>query len=548
MRVRLQHKSKLDNYTESGMVDVVDGWRERNVWYPGRSVRYALKEVTTAQSSAERTEVSRGHSSQKKVKDRINRSLEYDPERRNEQMGTENKESCSQRDSAERKGYVRAHRSFNRIWKERDSAEPDILGKILDRDNLNRAYKRVKTNKGAPGVDGMTIEEAFQWLKEHNHELTEQIRRGHYTPSPVRRVEIPKPDGGVRKLGIPTVIDRIIQQAMSQQLIPIYEPKFSDGSYGYRPGRSAKDAVQKIKEYAEQGYTRAVVLDLSKYFDTLNHELLVNILRRDVKDERVIQMIKRYLKSGVMEKGVVVKTEEGSPQGGNLSPLLANIYLNEFDQEFSRRGVPCIRYADDIVLLAKSERASERLLESSTKYLEGTLKLKVNREKSRTVSVFAIRNFKYLGFCFGKNGKGIYIRVHGKSWKKVKGNLRRLTSRSKCGSIVKAMKRIEVYMRGWLNYYSIADMKNNMEALNGWLYRRIRMCIWKQWKLPRTRVRKLIGLGVDSHYAATIANDRKGYWFNAGNKAVNWALNKERLISWGYYDLATAYQSMHINY
>ena len=547
MRVRLLSKSKPNNYTESCVINKADGWRGRNVWYPGRSVRYAPKGVTTVQSSAERTEVSRGHSS-REVKDRINRSLEYDPERRNEHMGTENKESCSQRDSAERKGYVRAHRSFNRIWKERDSAELDILGKILNKDNLNRAYKRVKANKGAPGVDGMTVEEAFEWLKEHNHELIERIRKGHYSPSPVRRVEIPKPDGGIRKLGIPTVIDRIIQQAMTQQLIPIYEPKFSDGSFGYRPGRSAKDAVQRIKEYAEQGYTRAVVLDLSKYFDTLNHELLVNILRRDIKDERVIQMIKRYLRSGVMENGVVVETEEGSPQGGNLSPLLANIYLNEFDQEFNKRGVPCIRYADDIVLLAKSERASERLLESSTKFLEGTLKLKVNREKSRTVSVFAIRNFKYLGFCFGRNGKGIYVRVHGKSWKKAKDKLRMLTSRSRCGSVVKTMERIKEYMRGWMNYYSMADMKSNIESLNGWLYRRIRMCIWKQWKLPRTRMRKLIGLGVASHYAATIAYDRKGYWFNAGNKAVNWALSKERLINWGFYDLTTAYQSMHINY
>ena len=360
-------------------------------------------------------------------------------------MDAENIESCSQRDSAERKGYVRAHRSFNRIWKERDSAEPDILGKILNKDNLNRAYKRVKANKGAPGIDGMTIEQALPWLKEHNHELTERIRKGHYTPSPVRRVEIPKPDGGVRKLGIPTVVDRIIQQAITQQLMPIFEPLFSDGSYGYRPGRSAKDAIRKIKEYAEDGYTRAVVLDLSKYFDTLNHEQLINILRRNVKDERVIQMIKRYLKSGVMENGVVMETEEGSPQGGNISPLLANIYLNEFDQEFSKRGVPCIRYADDIVLLAKSERASERLLESSTKYLEGTLKLKVNREKSRTVSVFAIRNFKYLGFCLGKNGKGIYIRVHAKPWKKAKDKPRKLTSLSRCGSIVGAMKRIEVF-------------------------------------------------------------------------------------------------------
>lgn len=303
-------------------------------------------------------------------------------------MIAENKDSCSQRDSAERKGYVRAHRSFNRIWKERDSAEPDILGKILDKGNLNRAYKRVKANKA------------------------------------------------------------------------IYEPLFSDGSYGYRPERSAKDAIQKIKEYADKGYTRAVVLDLSKYFDTIDHVKLLNLLRQNVKDERVIQMIKRYLKSGVMEDGVVVPTVEGSPQGGNLSPLLANIYLNEFDQEFKRRGVPCIRYADDIVLLAKSERASQRLLESSVKYLERTLNLRVNREKSRTVSVIAIRNFKYLGFCLGKGKNGVFIRVHPKSYMKFKDKLRVLTSRSRCGSIVKAMKRIEISARGWLNYFGIADMKS----------------------------------------------------------------------------------------
>ena len=262
---------------------------------------------------------------------------------------------CSQRDNAEHEGYVKASRSFNRIWKERDSAQPRLLETILYKDNFNRAYKRVKANKGAPGIDGMTIEEALPYLKEYQQEITDRIYRGKYTPSPVRRVEIPKPDGGVRKLGIPTVIDRTLQQAITQQLVPIYEPLFADGSYGYRPNRSAKDAILKVKEYAEQGYTFAVVLDLSKYFDTLNHEILINLLRKNVKDERVVQLIKRYLKSGVMENGVVIDTEEGSPQGGNLSPLLANVYLNEFDQEFLKRGVPGIRYADDIVLLAKSK-------------------------------------------------------------------------------------------------------------------------------------------------------------------------------------------------
>ena len=334
---------------------------------------------------------------------------------------------CSQRDNAEHEGYVKASRSFNRIWKERDSAQPRLLEAILYKDNFNRAYKRVKANKGAPGIDGMTIEEALPYLKEHQQEITDRIYRGKYTPSPVRRATIPKPDGGVRKLGIPTVVDRTLQQAITQQLVPIYEPLFAEGSYGYRPNRSAKDAILKVKKYAEQGYTFAVVLDLSKYFDTLNHEILIKLLRKNVKDERVVQLIKRYLKS----------------------------------------GVPCIRYADDIVLLAKSRRASERLLESSTKYLEERLKLIVNREKSRTVSVFAIRNFKFLGFALGRNGKGIYVRVHPKSWKKFKSRLKELSSRRSCQSIKPSLEKIKVYARGWLNYYGIASMKNNIDDING---------------------------------------------------------------------------------
>ena len=453
---------------------------------------------------------------------------------------------CSQRDSAEHEGYAKASRSFNRIWKERDSAQPRLLETILHKDNLNRAYKRVKANKGAPGIDGMTIEEALPYLREHQQELTDRIYRGKYTPSPVRRVEIPKPDGGVRKLGIPTVIDRTLQQAITQMLVPIYEPLFADDSFGYRPNRSAKDAILKVKEYAEQGYTFAVVLDLSKYFDTLNHEILINLLRKNVKDERVVQLIKRYLKSGVMENGVVMETEEGSPQGGNLSPLLANIYLNEFDQEFLKRGVPCIRYADDIVLLAKSKRASERLLESSTRYLEEKLKLTVNREKSRIVSVFAIRNFKFLGFSLGKGKNGIYIRAHTKSLKKAKAKLKELTSRSQGRNVRVVMQKVKVYIRGWLGYFGIASMKTTMQEWDGWLRRRYRCYIWKQWKKPRTRAKNLIKLGIPEWQAWAVSNCRKAYWHMARNGHVQRAISKERLAQAGYYSILDRYESVHL--
>ena len=259
-------------------------------------------------------------------------------------------------------------------------------------------------------------------------------------------------------------------------------------------------------------------------------------------------MVKRYLRSGVMENGVVIDTEEGSPQGGNLSPLLANVYLNEFDQEYLKRGVPCIRYADDIVLLAKSERAAKRLLETSTKYLEGTLKLKVNQEKSRVVSVFAIRNFKFLGFALGKNGQGTYVRVHPKSMKKFKDRLREYSSHRRCQSIRPSLEKIKVYVRGWMNYYGVASMKGTIDDLNGWLSRRIRMCIWKMWKKPKTKLRNLRRLGIPEKYAQMAANSRKGYWRTVNTTTVKRALSIERLIRAGFYDLALAYQSVHINY
>ena len=453
------------------------------------------------------------------------------------------REGCPQKDSAEHEGYAGAQSGGSRESREADGT--DLLERILSRENLNRAYKRVKANKGAPGIDGMTVEDALPWLREHREELLEQIRSGKYKPQPVRRKEIPKPDGGVRQLGIPTVIDRVIQQAIAQQLSPIFEPKFIDGSYGYRPNRSAQQAIQKVKKYAEEGYTTAVEIDLSKYFDTLNHELLMNMVREEVRDKRVTDLIKKYLKSGVFAEGLLVKTEEGSPQGGPLSPLLANIYLNKYDQEMTRRGVKVIRYADDIVILAKSKRAGERLLESSKRYLEGKLKLKLNTEKSKVVSVYAIRNFKFLGFALGKGKNGIYIRAHAKSLKKAKQKLKELTSRSQGRNVRVVMRNVKVYIRGWLGYLGIASMKTTMQEWDGWLRRRIRMYIWKQWKKPKARVGNLMKLGMPKWKAYRNGNSRKGYWAVAGSGILTHTVTNERLAQAGYCSILDLYESLH---
>ena len=452
---------------------------------------------------------------------------------------------CLQRDSTECKGYAGAQSAERPEAGETEIRGPRLLERILFKDNMNNAYKRVKANKGAPGVDGMTVEEALPWLKEHGKELTESILNGKYKPQPVRRKGIPKPDGGERKLGIPTVIDRIVQQAISQILTPIWEPLFSEGSYGYRPKRSAQDAILKIRGYVYDGYEWAVLLDLSKYFDTLNHEKLLNLLRKEVKDERVIQLIKKFLKSGVMDNGVKIATEEGSPQGGPLSPLLANIYLHEFDKEFERRGVPVIRYADDIVLLCKSQRAAERLLESSARYLEGKLKLKVNRDKSHVTRITAREGFKFLGFAFRKYKDEILIRVHPKSLRKAKDKLRELTKRNQGRNVRQVMKKVELYMRGWLNYYGLADMKSMAGKLDEWLRRRLRMYIWKQWKTPKTRFRNLRKLGVPEYHAKLTAGTRKGYWAASDFPAVKRAITNKRLVQAGYYCISDAYEPIH---
>lgn len=456
-------------------------------------------------------------------------------------MKAENRKGCLQRDSVEREEYAGARSTSTRESKERGGAV-DLLEKMLERDNLNRAYKQVKSNHGAPGIDGMTVEDAYSWIRENREELLQSIREGRYKPSPVRRKGIPKLDGSVRNLGIPTVIDRVIQQAIAQKLQPIFEPLFSDGSYGYRPKRSAQQAIQKVKMHAEQGYSYVVEIDLSKYFDTLNHELLLNLLRKQLQDRRMTELIKKYLKSGVMENGVFRRTEEGSPQGGPLSPLLANIYLNEFDQEMKSRGVKVIRYADDIVVLAKSKRAAVRLLETCRRYLEDKLKLKINVLKSKVVSVLAIKHFKFLGFCLGKNGKGIYIRAHRETLTKAKRKLKELTRRNQGRNVRKVMENVKSYIRGWIGYYHVADMKRILLRWDEWLRRRFRMYIWKQWKKPRTRVRSLRRLGIPDWQAYQWGNTRLGYWRIAGSAVMQRSITNEKLIQAGYYDFPAQYE------
>lgn len=456
-------------------------------------------------------------------------------------MKAEYRKDCLQRDSVEREGYAGVPSVGTRDNRERDNATQDLLREILRGRNLLEAMKRVKGNKGAAGIDGMTVDELEPWCTEHGRELVSDIWLGRYKPNPVRRKEIPKADGGVRKLGIPTVIDRMVQQAIAQVLQPMYEATFYKGSYGYRVGRSAQEAMESVKEYAEKGYRYVVEVDLSKYFDTLNHDLLLNILRRRIKDKKLIELIKKFLKSGVMDNGVIVKTEEGSPQGGPLSPLLANIYLNEFDQEMSRRGVNIVRYADDIIVEAKSKRAAERLLESSRKYLEDKLKLKLNMEKSKVVSVYS-QKFKFLGFTLGKNKTGVMIRVHKQSLKKAKAKLKELTARNHGRNVRVVMNKVKVYVSGWLNYYCIASIRRKMQEWDEWLRRRFRQYIWKQWKKPKTRVTNLKKLGIPEEYAYMWGNTRLGYWRVAGSAILNRSITKEKLVKAGYYELASNYE------
>lgn len=463
-------------------------------------------------------------------------------------MKTENlMKGCPQRNSTECEEYVEVSSiDLPKDGEREHSCSADhLMEEISSIPNMKEAMKRVRRNGGAAGVDGMKIPEAMDWLTTHFAEVQGELLGGYYHPTPVRRRVIPKPDGGERKLGIPTVKDRVVQQAITQVLVPLYEPQFAENSYGYRPGRSGQQAIMKVKEYAEEGYSWAVVLDLSKYFDTLSHDRLIRELRKTIKDETLMGLIKKFLKAGVMENGVVIETNLGSPQGGNLSPLLANIYLNEFDQEYARRGVPEIRYADDIVLLAKSKRAAERILEGSVGILEGKLKLKVNREKSKIVNLaFNSGRFKYLGFGMGKRKDGHYhIYAHAKSKKKFKEKLKAMTNKTRPGKFADICKEVKQAATGWINYYKVAELGSWLKQLDQWLRTRMRMIIWKRWKKPRTKLRKLRALGIPEYYAFMAANTRKGTCRAVHLSTVTRALSNKRLEEWGYLSVSKYFES-----
>ena len=402
----------------------------------------------------------------------------------------------------------------------------ELLEKILDDRNLYNAYKQVYKNKGVSGVDGVTVEELGVYLFQHKEEIKEQIRNLKYKPSPVRRVEIPKENGKKRKLGIPTVVDRVIQQAIVQVINPLFEPQFSETSYGFRPNRSCEMAITKALEYFNDGYDWIVDIDLQAFFDNVNQDKLIGIIRRTIKDGRVVSLIRKYLVSGVMINGVVQPTKVGTPQGGNLSPLLSNIMLNELDKELEKRGLRFVRYADDCLITVRSEKAANRVMQTVTRYIENKLGLIVNVEKSK---VARPRDIKYLGFGFySKKGKW-RPKPHLKSVQKFKSKLKDITSRSNAMSISEKITKLNQVIRGWINYFRIADMKGLMKEIGEHLRHRLRMCIWKYWKKPKTKYKALRKLGISEYSAYAVANTRKGYYWVANTVILHMAISNERL-------------------
>ena len=416
----------------------------------------------------------------------------------------------------------------------------NLLELIIRAENLNKAYRRVKRNKGSAGIDGMQVDGLLPYLEEHGDELARQLREGKYKPNPVRRVEIPKEEKGkVRKLGIPTVVDRMVQQAIAQELTPLYEVQFSDNSYGFRPGRGTHNALKRCQQLADEGYVYVVSMDLAAYFDTVNHSKLIEVLSRTIKDGRVISLIHKFLNAGVMEDGGFQSTEEGVPQGSPLSPLLGNVMLNELDKELERRGHKFVRYADDCIIFCKSRKSAERTMKNIIPYITGKLFLKVNLDKS---TVAHISKVKYLGYGFYRHKGKCRLRVHPKSIAKMRKKLKELTVRGNRWSNDERKEKLGEYVRGWVNYYRLADMKQLMTQTDEWLRRRIRTVIWKQWKRVRTRYRMLRRLRVEEWRVHEMANCRKGPWRAA--KMLNSVITKERLAKAGYISMLDQYQKV----
>ena len=414
-----------------------------------------------------------------------------------------------------------------------------LLEDVLERNNMLEAMYRVIRNKGSHGIDGMKTDELREHVKRTWATVKSKLLEGKYNPSPVMRVEIPKPDGGIRLLGIPTVQDRMIQQAIAQVLSEIYEPTFSESSFGFRPNRGAKNAIKQSETYIKQGYKWVVDMDLEKFFDKVNHDILMAKLEKKIKDRRLLKLIRKYLESGVLINGIKVSSEEGTPQGGPLSPLLANIMLDDVDKELEKRGHKFCRYADDCNIYVRSKRAGFRVMNSITRIIEGKLKLKVNRDKS---AVDIVSKRKFLGFSFYFAKDGAKIRIHEKSIKRFKEKIRFITNRNRGISMDLRILKLNDSIRGWINYFGIANAKRKLLELDQWIRRRLRACIWKQWKRVKTKSRNLIKLGVPKYKAYEYANTRKGYWRISNSPILETTLNNKYFKSIGLMSLSNIYQ------
>ena len=413
----------------------------------------------------------------------------------------------------------------------------NLLDLILRKDNLNAAYKKVKSNKGSGGIDGMQVDELLPYLRENQETLIQEIRDGKFKPNPVRRVEIPKETKGeFRMLGVPTVVDRVIQQAITQELTTIYEDQFSENSFGFRPKRGAHDALRQCQENVNEGYVYVVDMDLEKFFDTVCQSKLIEVLSRTIKDGRVISLIHKYLNAGVIANGIFERTEIGMPQGGPLSPLLSNIMLNELDKELERRGHRFVRYADDCMIFCKSKKSTERTLKNIIPFIEGKLFLKVNRKKTTVAHVSKV---KYLGYSFYRNKGKCRFRVHTKSAAKMKNKIRELTDRNNGMSNAKREEKYQQFVRGWVNYFKLADMKNLLKDTDEWARRRIRAVYWKQWKKIKTKYRMLKALGMDHWKAKELACSRKGCWRMA--QVLNQIFSNKIIAKLGYIPMLDYY-------